>query len=259
MDLGLDGRVAVVTGASRGIGLAVVRALAAEGVRVVAGARSAPVDVDDLLGTGQVRFLQVDLADPAAPARLVESAGDQVDILVNNVGIAPARTAGFLSVTDQDWQDTLTLDLLAAVRATRAALPLMLAAGRGAIVNVSSVNAKLADPTVIDYSAAKAALTNWSLSASKEFGRRGIRFVTVHPGPVATDLWLGERGVAATIGEATGTNPEAIREEAMAGIATRRFSTPEEVATIVALLASLLTANVTGSNYVIDGGLLKTM
>ncbi|HTT91943.1 MAG TPA: SDR family oxidoreductase, partial [Acidimicrobiales bacterium] len=87
----------------------------------------------------------------------------------------------------------------------------------------------------------------------------GIRVNSVSPGPVATDLWLGERGVAATVGAATGVDPAAVRDSAIASMATRRFTSPEEVATLVAMLASPRTANVTGSNYVIDGGLIKTM
>jgi NAD(P)-dependent dehydrogenase (short-subunit alcohol dehydrogenase family) len=101
--------------------------------------------------------VEVDLADASGPADLIERAGPPIDILVNNVGSAPARTGGFLSVTDEEWITTFNLNLLAAVRTTRAALPAMLAAGRGAIVMTSSVNATLPDPGVIDYSAAKAA------------------------------------------------------------------------------------------------------
>jgi NAD(P)-dependent dehydrogenase (short-subunit alcohol dehydrogenase family) len=109
------------------------------------------------------------------------------------------RLAGFLAVTDEDWMHSLALNLMAAVRTTRAALPTMLGQGKGAIVTTSSVNAFLPDPTVIDYSAAKAALSNFCKSLSKEVGPHGVRVNTVSPGPVATDLWLGDQGVAATI------------------------------------------------------------
>jgi NAD(P)-dependent dehydrogenase (short-subunit alcohol dehydrogenase family) len=136
----------------------------------------------------------------------------------------------------------------------------MLPAGGGAIVNVASVNAFFhPDGLVIDYGAAKAALLNVAKALSQELGPKGIRINSVSPGPVATDLWLGDSGVAATVGAAAGIAPEAVREQAAAGFATGRFTTPEEVATLVALLASPRTANVTGSNYVIDGGLVKTM
>jgi NAD(P)-dependent dehydrogenase (short-subunit alcohol dehydrogenase family) len=258
MDLDLSGRVAVVTGASRGIGLAIVRALVAEGVRVIAGARTHTDELAALAEGGQVLTVPVDLADPAGPARLVEQAGGRIDILVNNVGSAPARTGGFLSVTDEQWQASINLNLLPAVRSTRAALPVMLAAGRGAIVNVSSVNARLPDPTVIDYGAAKAALANFSKALSKEVAASGIRVNTVSPGPVSTGLWLGGDGVAQTIARATGQRPEEVANAAAAASATGRFSRPEEVADLVVLLASDRAANVTGADIAVDGGLVPT-
>ena len=258
MDLGLSGRTAIVTGASRGIGLAVVRGLVAEGVGVTAGARRSSAELDELAGTGMVRVVQVDLADPGGPARLVAAAGDRIDILVNNVGSAPARPAGFGEITDEDWQASLTLNLMAAVRTTRAALPVMFAAGKGAIVNISSANAFLPDPAVMDYSAAKAALASFSKSLSKEAGPRGIRVNTVSPGPVATDLWLGDHGVAATVSNATGASPQDVQSQAARQMVTGRFSRPEEVADLVLILASDRTANVTGADITIDGGLIPT-
>jgi NAD(P)-dependent dehydrogenase (short-subunit alcohol dehydrogenase family) len=136
----------------------------------------------------------------------------------------------------------------------------MLGSGGGAIVNVASVNAFFhPDGLVIDYGAAKAALLNVAKALSQELGPKGIRINSVSPGPVETDLWLGDRGVAATVGAAAGIAPQAVRDQAAAVIATGRFSTPEEVAALVAVLASPRTANVTGSNYVVDGGLVKTM
>jgi len=134
--------------------------------------------------------------------------------------------------------------------------------GGGAIVSVCSVNAFFQpDAGTIDYGAAKAALLNLSKSLAQEFGAQGIHVNCVSPGPVATDLWLGDHGVAATVAAASGVDFDTARETVVAGIggfATGRFTTPEEVATLVALLASGRTANVTGANYVIDGGLIKT-
>src|SRR3954452_11311457 len=224
MDLDLQGRTAVVTGASRGIGLAVVRALVAEGVAVVAGARATSPEMDELVAAGSVRFVAADLSTPSGAQELVAAAGDVVDILVNNVGSAPARTDGFLAVTDEMWQSTLNLNLLAAVRTTRSVLPLRLAAGNGSVVTVSSVNSTIADPGVVDYSAAKAALANFCKSLSKEFGPRGIRFNTVSPGPVATALWLGGGGVAETLAAATGHTPAEIAAGAAAASVTGRFT-----------------------------------
>jgi NAD(P)-dependent dehydrogenase (short-subunit alcohol dehydrogenase family) len=258
MDLGLSGRTAIVTGASRGIGLAVVIGLVAEGVRVTAGARKSSAELDELAGTGAVRLVEVDLAEPGAPARLAAAAGDRIDILVNNVGSAPARTGGFGGITDEDWLASLTLNLMAAVRTTRAALPVMVAAGKGAIVNISSANAFLPDPAVMDYSAAKAALANFSKSLSKEVGPHGIRVNTISPGPVATDLWLGDHGVAATVSRATGAQAQDVQSQAAKQMVTGRFSRPEEVADLAVILASDRTANVTGADITIDGGLIPT-
>ena len=259
MDLGLGGRVAIVTGASRGIGLAIVRALAASDVRVIAGSLKTSSELDELARDGQVRIAELDLSQPDAPGRLTALAGDQIDILVNNVGSAPARTGGFLSITDEDWQATLNLNLLAAVRATRGALPAMRAAGRGAIVSICSVNARLPDPAVLDYSAAKAALASFSKSLSKEVGPQGIRVNTISPGPVATDLWLGQSGVAQTVSRATGARPEDVQRQAAQQMVTGRFTRAEEVADLALFLASDRAANITGADFVIDGGLIPTL
>jgi NAD(P)-dependent dehydrogenase (short-subunit alcohol dehydrogenase family) len=259
MDLELAGKVAVVTGASKGIGLAVARRLAAEGATVVAGARS----VEPLAGLDGVSGFAIDLSRPGGPEALVGHALEhhgRVDALINNVGRVQLRLDGFLATADADFEASLQINFFAALRATRAAVSAMLDQDGGAIVNVVSVNAFFQpDGLVIDYGAAKAALLNTAKALSQELGPRGIRINCVSPGQVATDLWLGDHGVAATIGQATGTDAADVREQAVAAIATGRFSTAEEVATLVALLASPRTGNVTGANYVIDGGLVKTM
>jgi NAD(P)-dependent dehydrogenase (short-subunit alcohol dehydrogenase family) len=258
MIIDLSEQTAIVTGASRGIGLAVTRALTGSGARVIAGALHSSAELDKLAAEGRVRVLEADLSEPDGPARLVAVAGERIDILVNNVGGAPPRTAGFLAITDADWLASININLMAAVRATRSALPSMLAAGKGAIVNVCSVNSVLSDPAVMDYSAAKAALASFSKALSKEVGPKGVRVNTVSPGPVATDLWLGSDGVAARVGRATGARPEDVAKSAAGDMVTGRFSRPEEVADLVLLLASDVTANVTGADIRIDGGLVPT-
>ena len=180
-------------------------------------------------------------------------------MLVNNVGAVTPRLDGFLAVTDDEWMHSLTLGFMAAVRTTRAALPGMLEAGAGTIVNTCSVNAFLPDPAVIDYSAAKAALANFSKSLSKEVGPRGIRVNTVSPGPVSTELWLGDHGVAATVAAAQGGDPQNIADNRPDRPPTGRFTTPAEVADLVVLLAGDRAGNVTGSDFVIDGGLVQTL
>jgi NAD(P)-dependent dehydrogenase (short-subunit alcohol dehydrogenase family) len=261
MDLHLTGKVAVVTGASKGIGLAVVEALVGEGALVVAGARS----TSSLEGIDGVTAVAVDLASPDGPAALVARAIEvhgRVDVLVNNVGAVRLRLEGFLGTSDDEFAWAMQMNFFAAVRATRAALPHMLEQGGGAIVNTASVNAFFEpDAGTIDYGAAKAALLNFSKSLAQEFGSQGVRVNCVSPGPVGTDLWLGEHGVAETVAKASGVDAETARATIVAGIggfATGRFTTPEEVATLIALLASDRLGNVTGSNYIIDGGLIKT-
>jgi NAD(P)-dependent dehydrogenase (short-subunit alcohol dehydrogenase family) len=261
MDLGLAGKRAVVTGASKGIGLAITRALANEGATVVAGARHTTPELDRLTEDGRVRAVRVDLATESGSSDLVSAAlkSGPLDILVNNVGAVTPRLEGFAAITDEQWLASLTLTFLAAVRTTRAALPSMLAAGRGAIVTVCSVNAFLPDPGVIDYCAAKAALANFSKALSKEVGPRGVRVNTVSPGPVSTDLWLGDNGVAATVGGSAGVDRAAVVREQEQQAATGRFTTPDEVADLVVLLTSERAANTTGSDFVIDGGLVSTL
>jgi NAD(P)-dependent dehydrogenase (short-subunit alcohol dehydrogenase family) len=262
MDLHLHGKVAVVTGASKGIGLAVAQALAGEGVRVVAGAREVGDELSLLATQSGAHPVSVDLSTPDGPARLVAEAVATfggLDILVNNVGAVRPRLGGFLSVTDDDWTWGLTLNFLSAVRATRAALPHLLERGAGTIVTVSSVNAFLPDPNIIDYTAAKAALTNFSKALSKEVGPKGIRVNTVSPGPVSTALWLAKDGVAATVARASGGNAEAVAKQVASGAVTGRFTEPREVADLVLLLASDRAGNVTGADFVIDGGLITTL
>src|SRR5580693_3753094 len=253
MDLNLAGKVAVVTGAGRGIGMATTLALAGEGAQVVAGS----LTTDTLDGLKGVTPVAVDLAAPDGPAQLIRHATEQhgrIDVLVNNVGAVRMRTEGFFGTSDEDFAWAMQMNFFIALRASRAALT--------EIVNVASVNAFFQpDAATIDYGAAKAALVNLTKTLAQEFGPHGIRVNAVSPGPVATDLWLGEHGVAATVAKATGVDADTARQAIIAGIggfATGRFTTPEEVATLITFLASGPAANITGSNYLIDGGLIKT-
>jgi NAD(P)-dependent dehydrogenase (short-subunit alcohol dehydrogenase family) len=258
MNLDLEGKVAVVTGANRGIGFAVTRALVAEGAHVFAGS----LTTDNLDGLDRVIAVAVNLVAADGPALLIERAlaeHGRLAVLVNNVGAVRIRTGGFLGTSDEEFEWALNMDFFTTLRATRAALGPMLEQGSGSIVNVASVNSFFQpDAATVDYGVAKAAVVNLSKSLAQEFGRRGIRVNCVSPGQVSTDLWLGANGVAATIGKATGVDADTVREAAVTDIATGRFTTPEEVATLVTMLASERVANVTGVNYVIDGGLIKT-
>ena len=234
----LTGTVAVVTGGSHGIGLAVVEALARRGARVVAGARSSSPALEDLARAGQVTHVPVDLTHPDAAPRLVEAAGPRVDVLVNNVGTSVARPDGFTSVTDDEWWISLDLNLLSAVRVTRAVIPRMTAGG--SMVTVTSDNARLPDPHLVDYGAAKAALAAVTKALSIELAPRGIRVNAVSPGPVDTRRWTTDQ----------------VRSTAAARMPTGRLTTPDQVASVVVWLAGHESANTTGSTWTVDGGLL---
>jgi NAD(P)-dependent dehydrogenase (short-subunit alcohol dehydrogenase family) len=259
MDLELQDKVAVVTGANKGIGLAITNTLLAEGASVVAGSLS----TENLDALDRVTAVPVNLLSDDGPALLVHKALDEygrLDVLVNNVGGVRIRVDGFLETSDEEFEWALKMNFFTGLRAIRAALEPMLTQRAGSIVNVASVNSFFQpDAATVDYGVAKAAVVNLSKSLSQEFGPRGIRVNCISPGQVGTDLWLGEHGVAEVIAEATGTDASAIREAATAAIATGRFTTPQEVATLVTMLASDRAANVTGANYVIDGGLIKTI
>ncbi|WP_343070938.1 oxidoreductase [Streptomyces bathyalis] len=257
----MNGKTAVVTGASKGIGLAVTRSLTDAGGHVVAGSRTLTKELKELEQAGKVTFVAGDLTEPGAAPALVDVAIERggVDILVNNAGALTPRPDGFLSITDDDWNRAWTLGLMAAVRTTRAAVPAMVQQGSGAIVMVGSVNAFLPDPAVLDYSVVKAALTNLTKGLSKEVGPKGVRVNSVSPGPVSTDLWFGDAGVAQTLSSADGNDPQSVADSAVADTPLGRFNTPQEVADLVTFLASDRAANITGSDMTVDGGLITTV
>ncbi|MGL4744250.1 MAG: oxidoreductase [Dermatophilaceae bacterium] len=264
MDLELNNQVAVVTGAGKGIGLAVATALAGEGAHVVAGTRTPTAELTALADRHGAEIVIGDLATAQGPIDLVERAVSRhgrIDILVNNVGAATPRE-GFLAVDDAGWRSILDVTLMSAVRTTRAALPAMLDAGRGAVVNISSINARLPFPMVVDYSAAKAAMTNLTTTLSEEFAPRGIRVNAVSPGPVRTPLWTGPNGFAHAMAAQSGNTAEAVMDEVLPqamGISTGRVTEAREVADLVLFLASARAANITGADVVIDGGQVKTV
>ncbi|WP_158892275.1 SDR family NAD(P)-dependent oxidoreductase [Amycolatopsis anabasis] len=262
MDLQLTGKTALVTGASRGIGLEITRALAAEGVRVAAGARTVTPELAALPG---VTAITADLATPAGAAALVDQAAaalGEFDVLVNNVGgVVPAsmRAAGFLDIDDESWQRTFELNLFGTVRVTRGALPSLLRR-RGVIINISSIGARAAFPPV-DYGTAKAALTNLSKALAEEFGGRGVRALTVSPGPTRTRNWSDPGGYAGDLARAEGADLDRFLAEVPArmGITTGRLTEPAETAALVTFLASPLAGNLNGADYLADGGVLKTV
>jgi NAD(P)-dependent dehydrogenase (short-subunit alcohol dehydrogenase family) len=268
MDMELEGKVAVVTGGSKGIGLAVVRSLRDEGVRVVVASRSRGEGLEEVLGEDVVH-VAVDLmaADAAAEvvARAVETFGG-VDLLVNNAGGPPPGDAlphgGFLGRTDAHWTDMYVFNVLSAVRACRASIPVMLERGGGAIVNVSSGNGFAPVPINLDYAACKAALINLTKALSEEFAPQGIRVNGVAPGPTVTPWWTEPGGAADLIAEMTGTERDGVMATLapeMMQLTTGRFATPEEVADAVTFLLSPRCASTTGAELAVDSGFLKSI
>jgi NAD(P)-dependent dehydrogenase (short-subunit alcohol dehydrogenase family) len=266
VELNLVNKIAVVTGGSKGIGLAAARTLRAEGARVVVASRKSSAELDALAGPGLVH-LPVDLTDPEAPAAVVAHAVDVfggLDVLVNNAGGPPPGVSlprfSFLPLTDDDWREMLEFNLLTAVRACRAAIPVMVEGGGGAIVNVSSAVARQPGAMNVDYSAAKAAMTNLTKALSEEFAPQGVRVNTVSPGPVRTAWWTEEGGAADVLAAAFGSDRDAVMEqvapEAMA-LRTGRLLDPQEVADVIALLASPRSASTTGADVLVDGGFHK--
>ncbi|GAA3083049.1 SDR family oxidoreductase [Pseudonocardia yunnanensis] len=252
-------RIAVVTGAGRGIGLATVRALAHDGFAVVAGSRTVSPD----LAATTPDVLEVDLGTPDGPRQLVEMALDRhggIDLLVNNVAGTAIPAGGFLALDDGGWRHTVDLTLMSTVRATRAALPSLLDR-QGAIVNISSVNARIPQPRLVAQSAAKAALSNLGKALAEEFGGRGLRVNTISPGPVWTDAWTAPGGPRDVLARRAGIEPEDFTDQlpGVLGLSTGRFTNPEEIASLVVLLASGLVANMNGSDLVIDGGMIKSV
>jgi len=244
MDLGLGGKACVVTGSTGGIGLETARLLVAEGARVVTSGRSGPP------GIGETLHMQGDLAEPDAPGRVVDAAVRALgglDVLVNNVGFAVQ--ARFEDVPDADWDAMWQLNVMSYVRAIRAALP-HLRASRGAIVNVSSTAGKRPSAGMPHYSVTKAAVLSLSRLVADLYAGDGIRCNAITPGPTATEAWLGEGGLA----DQQGGDREDVLAKVGAGRPLGRLAQPEEIASVVAFLASERASYVTGAAWSADGG-----
>jgi NAD(P)-dependent dehydrogenase (short-subunit alcohol dehydrogenase family) len=245
MDLGLQERVCIVTGSTRGIGRESARLLAEEGARVVTHGRSA-----DPPGVGEALHVAADFAEPGAPQHVIEatlSAFARVDVLVNNVGIA--YHASFAELTDDQWDEAWHLNVMSYVRAIRAVLPDMQQRRAGAIVNVSSTAGKRPSTGMPNYSVTKAAVLSLSRLVADVYARDGIRCNAVTPGPTATDAWLGEGGLA----DQQGKRDEVLAKVA-AGRPLGRLAEPEEIASVIAFLCSDRAAYVTGAAWSVDGG-----
>ena len=244
MKLGLDGRLVLITGGSAGIGLATASAMAASGATVVTVSRG------EAPGVGEALHLAADLGEAGEPQRAVAQAQaelGEIDVLVNNVGLAVARRLE--DVTDADWDLSLRVNLLSAIRATSAVLPAMRRRGAGVIVNVASTAGRRPSRTMPDYSVAKAALLAYSRQVAEAYAADGIRCNAVLPGPTLTPAWTGPGGLAEQQGER-----DAVLAKAAAARPLGRFATPDEIAGAIVFLASDAASYVTGAEWSVSGG-----
>lgn len=259
MDLNLDGRVAVVTGAGSGIGLATCRRLVEEGA-IVVGADVAPEAISELGPKDKVLAVKVDLGTDEGPAATIERAKQAfggVDILINCIGVATVRE-GFLSVTDKDLAKTLDVNFLSMLRTCRATIPVMIERGGGAIVSVASDAGRMPDPFFFfDYSLSKAAILMFSKTISIEFGPKRIRSNVVSPGPTRTPAWDKPGGFADSLASLFGLEREAAIERfvnEVRKLPLGRMGAPDEIASVCVFLASDRAGFMTGANYAVDGG-----
>ena len=244
MNLGLDGRLCVVTGATRGIGAATAGMLAQEGARVLSVARRG-ADLD------------LDVTAPDAGERLLAACPESPWALVNNAGTAQARPLDEL--TDADWQEQWELHVMAPMRLMRALAPAMAEAGGGRVVNVSSSSgrrpSRRLDPA---YSVTKAAQLSLSRLFADAWSGRGVLVNAVAPGSIEGDSWTAEGGLADQIAARSGATREEVLEATRAGTPLGRMGTDAEVAAVIAFLCSVHASNVTGAAWAVDGGSVPT-
>jgi NAD(P)-dependent dehydrogenase (short-subunit alcohol dehydrogenase family) len=255
--LELEGRRALVTGGTKGIGEAVVAALRDAGAAVLTTARSRPENP-----AHADHFVAADVSTAEGCTIVASAVRDRlggIDIMVHVVGGSSAPAGGFAVLDDNEWHQALDQNLFAAVRLDRALLPSMIEQGSGVIIHITSIQRQLPLPeATIAYAAAKAALSNYSKGLSKEVSPKGVRVVRVSPGWVETD---GAVGLVEEIARKNATDYEGARKivmDSLGGIPIGRPAKPREVADLVAFLASARAASITGTEYVIDGGTVPT-
>lgn len=256
-DLDLQGRRALVTGGTKGVGAAVVDVLHQAGVRIVTTARSVPETF-----TSGISYIAADLTTAEGCARVAKGTLDLlggVDILVNVAGGSSAPPGGFAVLDDTIWERELAYNLMPAVRLDRALLPSMIAQGSGVVIHVTSIQHRLPLPeSTTAYAAAKAALSTYSKSLSKEVTPKGVRVVRVSPGWIETEAAVD---FVERLAAQAGTDYEggkAIVMQGLGGIPLGRPATPREVADLIAFLVSPRASAISGTEYVIDGGTVPT-
>jgi NAD(P)-dependent dehydrogenase (short-subunit alcohol dehydrogenase family) len=254
--LTLEGKRALITSGTRGAGAATVALFRELGARVLTAARSRPEMLSEEM------FVAADLTTPEGCATLAAAVHERlggVDVLVHMLGGSSAPAGGFAALSDAEWTTELNLNLMPAIRLDRDLVPMMLAQGSGVVIHVTSIQHKLPLPEATTaYAAAKAALSTYSKSLSKEISPKGVRVMRVSPGWIETEASVG---LAERLARDAGTDFEGgkrIIMDALGGIPIGRPSKPEEVANLVAFLASDRAATITGAEYVIDGGTVPT-
>jgi 3-oxoacyl-[acyl-carrier protein] reductase len=264
MDLGLTGRVCVVTGASRGIGLATSRALAREGARLLLIARGEEPLAEAARACaadgGDAAALVLDVTDADAGERALAAAEEHfghVDVLVNNAGTSRVRDLDDL--TDEEWQGQWDLNVMASMRLMRAVAPRMAERGWGRIVNVASSSGKRPSGSNVAYSVAKAALLSLSRAYADAYAGRGVLVNAVAPGPVATPLWMEPGGLLDQSAEKQGVTREESLDASSSRIPLGRLGTEEEIAAVIAFLCSEAASDVVGAAWSVDGGAVPTI
>jgi len=255
--LELMGKRALVTGGTKGVGQAVVATLREAGATVLTTARSRPERADH-----SDQFVAADVSTAEGCAVVAHAVHERlvgIDIIVHVVGGSSAPAGGFAVLDDHEWHKALDQNLLAAVRLDRALLPSMITQGSGVIIHITSIQRQLPLPdATIAYAAAKAALSTYSKALSKEVSPKGVRVVRVSPGWVETD---GAVGLVEEIARKNRIDYESARQmvmDSLGGIPIGRPAKPQEVADLVAFLASPRAGSITGTEYVIDGGTVPT-
>ena len=256
--LELEGKRALVTGGTKGVGQAVVAALREAGATVLTTARSRP---ENLPNAGHFLIADVSTAEGcAAVADAVRDRLGAIDIIAHVVGGSSSPAGGFAVLDDQEWHKALDQNLFAAVRLDRALVPSMIEQGSGVVIHVTSIQNRMPLPdATIAYAAAKAALSNYSKALSKEVSPKGVRVVRVSPGWVETEAAVR---LATRLAEQAGTDYEGGKQiimNGLGGIPLGRPAKPEEVADLIAFLASPRAASITGTEYIIDGGTVPTV
>ena len=261
MDLGLNGKGCVVTGASRGIGREVAERLCAEGASVLLVARGQE-DLDRALaGCRGAEGLALDVTDPAAAESIVAAAEERfgkLDVVVNNAGTA--RWRSLEEVPDSDWQAAWELNVMAPMRLMRAAIPGMRERGWGRVVNVSSTAGKRPSAMMPEYSVAKAAQLSLSRLFADQHASDGVLINAVAPGPTRSELWMGTGGLLDQSREAAGHDS---REEALAAAGAKRpigrLAEPGEIAAVIVFLCSEQASYVAGAAWGVDGGTVQVI